>query len=877
MTDCVTRKPRRPSIGLAVRNGLLLAALAVGAGVLRAAMQSSENEAGVPGRVAEVQRVSEQQHAGPLSFQRDVRPILSDKCFACHGPDPGTRGADLRLDVTGDGEGYVGAYAVIEPGDVSLSVLVERIDHPRAHSVMPPPESGLELTDQEKASLRRWIEEGAVYEAHWAYLPPERAVPPAVGDAGWLRNDIDAFVLARLEREGLAPSREADPATLIRRLTFDLTGLPPTVEEVDRFIHDDAPDAYERAVDRLLASPHFGERLALPWLDAARYADTNGFSIDDHRDMWLWREWVIDALNRNMPYDQFMTQQLAGDLLPDATSQQQLATGFLRNSMNTHEGGTIPEEYRVIYIADKIDTVSSVFLGLTMRCAQCHDHKYDPLSQREYFQFYAFFNTAHEPGNGAVNGNTAPVIRTDGPLTDAATYRRDLERRIATLERYKLHPPELVEARAQWEAEVIATAKGDLAEALNLPATQRTEAQWQAINAEFAKTTELWGQHQSTIHRELAVLAGDLEAGQASAMVMREEGPRQTYVLTRGAYDQPDHDQPVSAGVPAVLPTMHAEGTPPRLALAHWLAQPDHPLTARVAVNRYWQMLFGRGIVSTPNDFGSQGAYPSHPDLLDWLAVEYIDSGWDTKHLLKLMVMSATYRQSSFASPALLERDPNNELLARASRFRLPAEFIRDAALAAAGRLDLRVGGPSVYPQQPHGLWREVSHFGYPDAFTAQAFYPSDDAGQHRRSMYTFWKRTNPPPSLSAFDAPTREVCTIQRSRTNTPLQALVLLNDPEYVKAARALAGLAIQHTDDPDARIRFMFRRVTARLPEAQELALLRRLHAQAVERFTQQPDDARAMTPGLVSAEQTPDRAAWAVVASTILNLDQAITRE
>jgi hypothetical protein len=785
----------------------------------------------------------------------------------------------------------------------------------------------------------------------------------------------------------------------------------------------------------------------VPWLDAARYADTNGFSIDDHRDMWLWREWVIDALNHNMSYDQFVIAQLAGDLLPDATDRQRLATGFLRNSMNTHEGGTLPEEYRVIYIADKIDTVATVFMGLTMRCAQCHSHKYDPITQQDYYKFYAFFDTAHEPGKGAENGNTAPIQRMDGPITDSATFKADIEQRIATLRRYQLHPPELIKARADWETTAAADAKGDLATAINTPVDQRTDKHWANINAGFSRTTQLWSRHISTINREIAVLDRDLKAGKSSVMVMKEQGPRQTYLLTRGQYDQPDKKQPVSPGAPATLPPLeqnqpaatpvvrtavpwqsawwiwdnpgaasgeqenapryfrfvldlakaparaklratadnrcttyvngHGLGTndpwmtparydvtkhlakgrnviaiqavnaggpagllaslivdgkkeygsdkrwrvstaedpdwtdagfddsawspaselgpasmapwrisagptsaqavdptkPTRLSLARWLTRDDHPLTARVAVNRYWQMLFGRGLVSTPNDFGSQGAYPTHPALLDWLALEYSQNGWDTKRLIKTMVMSSTYRQSSSAPRSLIERDPQNELLARAPRYRLSAEFIRDGALAIAGTLDTRVGGPSVYPSQPHGLWREISHFGYDNAFSAQAFYPSDTTGQHRRSMYTFWKRTSPPPSMIAFDAPTREVCAIQRSRTNTPLQALVLLNDPEYVGAARKLAELAMngggERTDD---RIRFLFHRATSRQPDASESKILLSRYESALATYQQ---DAAA-TQALV-ANRTAQHAAWTVVASIVLNLDEVITRE
>lgn len=813
--------------------------------------------------------------AESIRFSRDVRPILSSNCFECHGFDPDTREAGLRLD-TLDGalaELESGEGHAIVPGLPDQSVLLARIISHEPDEKMPPEDSGKNLTEANIKTLRQWIAQGAKYERHWAFVTPKKPTAPLVKDQDWIRNPIDAFVLARLEQRGMAPNVEATAEQLIRRVTLDLTGLPPTFEEIDAFLKDKKPDAYDKVVDRLLASRHYGERLAVPWLDAARYADTNGFSIDDHRDMWLWREWVIDALNRNMPYDQFVVEQIAGDLLPDATDQQRLATGFLRNSMNTHEGGTLPEEYRVIYIADKINTVSTVFMGLTMRCAQCHSHKYDPITQLEYYKFYAFFDTAHEPGKGAKNGNTSPTLRMDGLLTDSASFKRGVDERIATLKQYQLHPPELIKARAAWETATQATAKGDLGTAINIPADERNDAHWATINAAFAETTRLWGRHVSTIDREIAVLTSDLEAGKSSVMVMKEQGPRQTYLLTRGQYDQPDKEQSVGPGVPESLPSMGDTSPKNRLGLARWLTRGDHPLTARIAVNRYWQMLFGRGLVSTPDNFGSQGAFPTHPALLDWLAFDFSQNGWNTKRLIKTILMSATYRQSSSAPRSLIDHDPNNELLARAPRYRLSAEFIRDGALAIAGKLDTRVGGPSVYPRQPHGLWHEVSHFGNPKAFSAQAFYPSDNTGLNRRSMYTFWKRTSPPPSMIAFDAPTREVCAVQRSRTNTPLQALVLLNDPEYVGAARALATLAIkQGGTTVDERIRFIFRRATGRLPEAGESKILHRRFDQALDTYQQNADAAKAL-----SGDGTAELAAWTVVTSIVLNLDEVITRE
>ncbi len=980
--------------------------------------------------------------ADDVQFNRDIRPILSAHCYHCHGPDKNKREGDLRLDRQ---EGITDAFGGTDLDDNDAW---QRILSTDPDEQMPPPEAHVKIKPEELELLKQWIVAGSKFQGHWSFVSPSKPKVPATENSTWVRNPIDAFVQKQFDSAGLKPNREASREQLLRRLSLDLTGLPPTVSEVEAFLADKNSSAYEKVVDRLLASPRYGERLAVPWLDAARYADTNGFSIDDHRDMWLWREWVIDSLNRNMPYDQFVVEQLAGDLLPDSTQKQRLATGFLRNSMNTHEGGTLSEEYRVIYIADKIDTVSTVFMGLTMRCAQCHEHKYDPITQQDYYKFYSFFDTAHEPGKGANNGNTAPTERMDGLITDAATFKTDIEQRIATLKSYQTHPPELIKARAEWEATAAPDAKGELAKAFSTPVAERSDKHWATINAAFPKP-RLWQRHVSTINREIIVLKNDLKAGKSSVMVMKEQGPRQTYLLTRGQYDQPDKKQPVSPGVPKVFPPMdkiapapapkplvqtatpwqsafwiwdhpraasgdqdnapryfrftfdlakaptqavlratadnacttyvngHQLGSndpwmtparydvtkhltqgrnviaieainaggaagllasliidgkkehgtnshwkvtktktpkwtnvkfddaawssgsqlgpasmgpwkigsgssqpatidptkPSRLTLARWLTRGDHPLTARVAVNRYWQMLFGRGLVSTPNDFGSQGTYPTHPALLDWLALEFSGNGWDTKRLIKTIVMSSTYRQSSSAPRSLIEQDPQNKLLARAPRFRLSAEFIRDGALAISGTLDRRVGGPSVYPSQPHGLWREVSHFGYGNAFSAQAFYPSDNAGQHRRSMYTFWKRTSPPPTMIAFDAPTREVCAVQRSRTNTPLQALVLLNDPEYIAAARKLATLAIkQGGTTADDRINYIFRRATSRQADASEIKILSSRYTKALATYQQDHAAAQAL-----AADGTAEHAAWTVIASIMLNLDEVITRE
>jgi len=806
--------------------------------------------------VAALNTASPARGEGRVSYNRDVRPILSSTCFACHGPDATHRKAGLRLD-TPDGATLAlesGARAIV-PGEPSRSALIARIDHTDPAERMPPVESHKTLTEAQRRTLRDWIAQGAVYERHWSFITPRRPDLPRVKRDDWPRNPIDRFVLARLEVEGLSPSPQADRATLARRLHLDLTGLPPTPAEVDAFVNDAAPGAYERLVDRLLGSPHYGERMAMPWLDAARYADTNGFSIDEHRDMWAWRDWVINACNRNTPYDQFIVEQLAGDLLPNATVEQRVATGFLRNSMSTHEGGTLPQEYRVIYLADKVDTVATVMLGLTMRCAQCHEHKYDPVTQEEYYRFYAYFDRAIEPGHGANNANTPPMIDVKPLIGDVATMKQRLERRLQRLRDWR---DRLADKATHDDADVVAIF-GD----------------------QFVSN----GTARKTVEREIGVLEKTVKAGKVSVMVMQEQPkPGPTYLLQRGAYDQPDKSKPLAPGTPAALPPMPADAPPNRLGLARWLTHPDHPLTARVAVNRHWQMLFGRGLVATPNDFGAQGRMPSHPALLDWLARQYIDSGWDTKRLIKTIVMSATYRQSSAASPELFARDPDNRLLARGARFRMPAEMVRDNALAVAGLLVRYLGGPSVFPVQPPGLWREVSHYGYPNPFTSHVYIPDTGDDLRRRSMYACWKRTSPPPAMSALDAPTREVCTVERSRTNTPLQALVLLNDPQFVDAARALAAMTMRRdTADNHDRLAFAFRRATLRDPSPRERSILMQRLTDARARYRDDADAAAALVKPVTYAPDGSDaldpaeHAAWTDVCNVILNLDETITKE
>jgi Protein of unknown function (DUF1553)/Protein of unknown function (DUF1549)/Planctomycete cytochrome C len=761
----------------------------------------------------------------PVDFDRQVRPILSDNCYACHGPDDKTRKARLRLDVREE------ALKVLVPGQAAQSELLNRLTAEDVHERMPPAKTGKRLTPQQIEVVRRWIDQGAKWSEHWAFVKPVRPAPPPVQTPGWVRNDIDAFVLTRLEREGLRPSPEADRTTLIRRVTLDLTGLPPTPAEVDAFLVGSRFDAYERLVDRLLASPRYGERMALDWLDAARYADTHGYHLDSGRDLTRWREWVIDAFNRNLPFDRFTAEQLAGDLLPNPTPEQKIASGFHRNHMINFEGGAIPQEYLTAYLVDRVNTTATVWLGLTLGCCQCHDHKFDPFSQKEFYQLYAFFNSVPEKGLDGNEGNAAPVL----PLPTAA-QRRTLEQLDAAIKGVE-----------EWQKEFAprsATGK----------AVREQLTKLQQARAELAKHV-------------------------ATTMVMQElPTPRDTFVLVRGQYDKPG--QKVTAAVPARLHPLPSGAPANRLGLARWLVDPANPLTARVIVNRYWQVYFGTGLVKTAEDFGSQGEPPSHPELLDWLATEFQRTGWDVKQMQRLIVTSATYRQASAVTPELHAKDPENRLLARMTRLRLPAEFIRDQALAASGLLNGVLGGKSVSPYQPPGLWQELSSRGDSDQWTAQKYVQSHGQDLYRRTMYTFWKRTSPPPTLVTFDAPDRETCTVRRPRTNTPLQALVLMNDPTYVEAARKLAERAMREAQTVDERIALAFRLVTGRRPKEEEVGVLRRVFEQQWNNFRKDKQAAaKVLRVGEASRGTDCDDAelaAWASVASVILNLDEAVTR-
>jgi hypothetical protein len=1065
----------------------------------------------------------------PVDFNREIRPILSDNCFKCHGPDEKMRMAKMRLDET---EGLFvdrGGYKIIVPGDAAQSKIYQKISSTNAAVRMPPVYSGKTLTPKQIETIKQWIDQGAKWETQWSFVAPKRPPVPEVKDKTWVRNPIDGFVLARLEAEGLKPNEEADKATLLRRVSFDLTGLPPTPAEVDSFVADKSPNAYEKRVDQLLASPHYGERMAMEWLDLARYSDTHGYHIDSLREMWPWRDWVIKAYNRNMPYDQFTVEQLAGDLLPNATVDDKIASGFNRNNMINFEGGAVPQEYHAEYTIDRASTTGTVWLGLTVGCARCHDHKFDPIRQKDFYQLVAYFNNVPEKGLDGFVGNADPVLPLptkaqeqqlaalngrltstlaflpekemlaqrnewqktalakipepsqegliayyplDGGLSDASGQHHDgkavrgdvtydegkvgkaadfsgetqvsfgnagdfdrgfalatwvrtsganavkiLQKRdsaehwqgyeIATDDPIYDGPQNrlshfIVRMAAKWPDNAIEVRTRERFQTVslshllmsydgsgkasgvkfyvdgmpamtevvkdNLSGTFRNAAALEIGNkangkpfegrlddlrlynrpvtneeaetlgigmparsvltalagkpaqeiatlqpekapeeaeigeeakAETAedKAARLEKEHQAALSEyylkyaapekdrqlyaqliELRKQKKKLEASITNVMVMTEmKKPRDTFILGRGQYDNPG--EKVTPNVPAFLPPLPPGAPANRLSLAKWLVDPKNPLTARVAVNRYWQDCFGVGIVKTAEDFGSQGEQPSHPQLLDWMATEFVSNGWDIKAMMRLIVTSSTYRQSSRETKEMADRDPENRLLARGPRFRLPAEMVRDNALNIAGLLDTRIGGPSVYPYQPKGLWEEMAAG---VGFSGQSYTPSTGEDLYRRSMYTVWKRTVPPPSLTTFDAPDREKCTARRTITNTPLQALVLLNDPTYVEASRMLAEKTISQAGrDPEKRIDFAFRLATDRKPQPRERAVLLTLAREELAEYRRDRASAMKLI-GVGETKRNPkldpaELAAWTTVTSTILNMDETITKE
>ena len=919
-----------------------------------------------------------------VDFTKDVRPILSEYCFSCHGPDEHDREGKLRLDTA---EGETGAFRVrknrvgILPGKPDKSHVYLRMITDDEDDIMPPLDTKKKMKPEEIAIIKKWISQGAEYDEHWAFKVPKKQELPNVKNSNRVRNDIDSFVLAELEKNDFKIPAEASKNTLLRRLYLDLTGFPPTLEEMKAF--ENGQTTYEKVVDKLLKSPHHAERLAVEWMDVARYADTNGYSIDDHRDMWAWRDWVIHAYLNNMNYKEFITQQIAGDFLvkskpqpvslespswiwkkgaiktekvnfkktfkvagnvskalmqatcdneckiiingkeaavskhwqnevisidvakylkkgnneilveavnegsmagflfhlkigkqiiksdkswqaqvpkkkwqgvavlkphgaapwgklfklkeaPKMTAQEMedlqklVATGFLRNSMNTHEGGTIAEEYRVQYHVDKVDTVSTGVLGLTVKCAQCHDHKYDPISKEDFYKMFAFFNSSSEPGKGATNGNTKPFISVNSPLTSKESMIEQYKERIAELERIK----KSIDPKSK-------------------------------ING-FSSGLTI-----KSIDEEIKVIQRQINSGMTTVMVMDHRPNIKTHILDRGQYNKPTKEV-IAGGLDKILPWKE-EYPKNRLGLAKWIFDEKNPLTARVAVNRYWKILFGNGIVRSSEDFGSQGELPSHPELLDHLAVSFRADNWNVRNLIKKIVMSSTYRFSSKANDAYASKDPYNRLMWRAPTFRLEAEFVRDNALAISGALSTGIGGPGVFPKQPNGLWAQVSHFGYGRPFTAQTYFESFGKNLYRRSLYTITKRTATNPTMAAFDSPTREVCTVRRQQTNTPLQSLVVMNDPQFVNAARFLA-LKMKAVSGTKQRIALAFQSSTGRTPNEIELKIL----SDGFQEQKQFYENNSAKIKQLLLRDGDAEDAALVMIASTILNLSETMTR-
>ncbi|GAB2568762.1 PSD1 and planctomycete cytochrome C domain-containing protein [Spirosoma areae] len=733
-----------------------------------------------------------------ISYNFDIRPILSDKCLACHGPDASKREAGLRLDRAESAyktlKEHPSAHALV-PGNPDLSQVFLRITSSDTSVRMPPPASNLKLTAREIKLIETWIKQGAVYEKHWAFVPPKKPALPLVTLTDWPKNAIDYFILQKQEQAGLTPNEEADKERLLKRLSLDLTGLPPSLPQMDGFLADTRPDAYERVVDQLLRSPAYGEKMALHWLDLARYADSHGYQDDGYRTQWPWRDWVIHAFTKNIRYNDFVTWQLAGDLMPASTKEQLLATGFNRNHKITEEGGVIQEEYRTMYVTDRNDLFGKGLLGVTIECAHCHDHKYDPFSHKEYYQLFAFFNNVKEVGMESVIG---------GP----DTY-----------------------------------AKKPLME----------------ISDEDVKHILTFVNKQDT-NRLIVSVMGDVDT------------TRKTFILKRGVYDAPGEE--VQPGTPAAILPFSDQYPKNRLGLAKWLFDKKNPLTARVYVNLLWQEFFGKGIVKTPGDFGMQGDLPSHPALLDWLAVDFREHGWDIRRLVKQMVTSATYRQSAVITPEKLAADPDNLLLARGPRYRIQAEFIKDVVLSSSGLLNPAIGGPSVKPYQPAGLWE-----GATSGRGLLSVYNQDHGAKlYRRGMYTLIKRTVPPPSMAIFDASNRDLCEVKRLKTNTPLQALVMLNDPTVLEASRVLAARLLQERSAVNEKISKAFRLIVSRKPSEKETAILSAYYDKEVKKLTKTSVD-KTLSVGEYPIPARIDRtklAALMRVVTTIYNLEETITK-
>lgn len=1006
-----------------------------------------------------------------LDFNRDIRPILSDNCFACHGFDARTRKADLRLDTPEGAYAAIDGVFPVKPGDAAASSIIHRALSTDEDDVMPPPETNKKLTVAQINLLKRWIQEGAEYQKHWSFEPPVKVAPPAVPTANVpVRNGIDHFIQARLAIEGLEPAPEATKETLIRRVTLDLTGLPPTLEEIDAFLADASPDAYEKVVTRLLKSERYGEHMGRYWLDAARYADTHGLHLDNERSMWPYRDWVVRAFNENLPFDDFTIWQLAGDLLPEATMDQKIASGFNRCNVTTSEGGSINEEFVFRYAVDRTDTTIAVWMGLTAGCAVCHDHKFDPITQKEFYQLYAFFNSAADP---AMDGNillTPPTLRLSTPeqakrltdfdqkiaakqtaireaikkldYTDPATLeppppaqdsevvwfedtfpaganlgvagaktefvtaetgpvfsgRKALKRtakgvaqdffskggnftvppngkisvqcyldeddppvavmlqfhtagwnhravwgeegaipfgKVRTPERVRVGGlPELgkwvkleVEAAKlglkpgakvsgyaftqfngtvywdhlamtshvepakdpQWSWQVWVKAnQGKRVEGLpnDLQTLVRGKKSEEWPEKEVTRLKEWWFENQYQGARELIEGVGAeklaleaerkaLEDTIPATFIMADlPQPRESFIMDRGLYDQPT--EKVDRGTPAVFPSLPVKENATRLDLAKWLVSAENPLTARVAVNRLWQQFFGTGLVKTANDFGSQGTPPTHPELLDWLAVTFREGGWDMKQFVKLIVTSHSYRQSAAFTEQGLQADPENHLLARGPRFRLDAEVVRDQALFVSGLLSPKIGGKGVRPYQPENIWEPVAFGGS----NTKNYIQDHGESLYRRSLYTFWKRTAPPPNMTSFDAPNRESYCLQRERSNTPLQALTLMNDVQFFEASRAFAQRILNAQAGTEDRLMAMFRTALGRYPDARETRIIEQTLAKHLTSFRAQPEEAQK---AISYGESKPDEkldptelAAWTMVANLVLNLDEIVTK-
>lgn len=733
-----------------------------------------------------------------VSYNFDIRPILSDKCLACHGPDANKRKSGLRMDDAQSAfavlKEHPGAHALVA-GKPEMSQAYLRITTKDTSQLMPPVESNLKLSPREIQLIEKWIKQGAKYEKHWAFVAPKKAALPKVENEKWPRNDIDYFILAKQEEHGLKPNEEADKERLLKRLSLDITGLPPTLEMMDVFLADNSKDAYEKMVDKLMAMPQYGEKMSLHWLDLARYADSHGYQDDGYRTQWPWRDWVIHAFNNNMHYNDFVTWQIAGDLLPNASKEQLLATGFNRNHKITEEGGVIPEEYRTMYVTDRNDLFGKGLLGITLECAHCHDHKYDPFSQKDYYQMFAFFNNIKEVGIESVIG---------GP----ETY-----------------------------------AKRPLME----------------ISNEDAKTV-LNFINKADTNRLIVSIMGD------------QDTIRKTHILIRGNYDAPGDE--VQPGTPASILPFKAEYPKNRLGLSEWLFDKDNPLTARVYVNILWQEFFGRGIVKTSGDFGMQGELPTHPALLDWLAVDFREHNWDIKRLVKQMVTSATYRQSAVVTKEKLGIDPENIYLSHGPRYRVHAEFVRDIILASSGLMNKEIGGPSVKPYQPAGLWE-----GATSGRGLLSVYQQDHGKElYRRGMYTLIKRTVPPPSMAIFDASNRDMCEVRRLRTNTPLQALVMMNDPTVLEASRVLAGRLLEEKTDVKDKVTKAFRLIVCRKPTEKEVEVLTNYFNKEVSEIKDATAQ-KTLAIGEAPVPQDEDKkklAAMSRVVSTIYNLEETITK-